>query len=76
MILLTSCDLFLKDERLFVSQKLSLSALWSEFCQRSPDFLRNYIAYHYYRSKGWVPQVGLKYGTDLGNVKQFGEHPL
>ncbi|OBS64884.1 hypothetical protein A6R68_06576 [Neotoma lepida] len=23
------------------------------------------MAYHYFRSKGWVPKVGLKYGTDL-----------
>ncbi|CAB4026879.1 tRNA-splicing endonuclease subunit Sen2-like [Paramuricea clavata] len=47
-------------------QKLSLSSMWSEFCRRNVDFVRNYVAYHYYRSKGWVPQVGLKYGTDLG----------
>ncbi|CAB4045269.1 tRNA-splicing endonuclease subunit Sen2, partial [Paramuricea clavata] len=46
-------------------QKLSLSSMWSEFCRRNVDFVRNYVAYHYYRSKGWVPQVGLKYGTDL-----------
>ncbi|XP_028404250.1 tRNA-splicing endonuclease subunit Sen2-like [Dendronephthya gigantea] len=46
-------------------EKLSLSTMWSEFSRRNVDFVRNYIAYHYYRSKGWVPQAGLKYGTDL-----------
>ena len=42
--------------------------MWSEFSRRNANFVRNYIVYHYYRSKGWVPQIGLKYGTDLGNV--------
>mgnify|MGYP002803981758 FL=1 len=46
-------------------QKLSLSSLWSEFRRRNVNFVRNYVAYHYYRSKGWVPQSGLKYGSDL-----------
>uniref|UniRef100_A0A8C2TM01 tRNA-splicing endonuclease subunit Sen2 n=1 Tax=Coturnix japonica TaxID=93934 RepID=A0A8C2TM01_COTJA len=29
------------------------------------NFKTTYMAYHYFRSKGWVPKVGLKYGTDL-----------
>ncbi len=29
------------------------------------------MAYHYYRSKGWVPQAGLKYGTDLGILNKY-----
>ncbi|KAG0253381.1 tRNA splicing endonuclease subunit sen2 [Mortierella polycephala] len=31
----------------------------------SNPFIVRYVAYHYYRSKGWVVKDGLKYGTDF-----------
>ncbi|KPP68408.1 tRNA-splicing endonuclease subunit Sen2-like [Scleropages formosus] len=30
-----------------------------------PNFDTTYAAYHYFRSKGWVPKTGVKYGTDF-----------
>ncbi|POI28479.1 hypothetical protein CIB84_007772 [Bambusicola thoracicus] len=39
--------------------------LWEIFSEVKPSFKTTYMAYHYFRSKGWVPKVGLKYGTDL-----------
>lgn len=47
---------------------MSLSEMWCTFCEAKQDFIPNYIAYHYFRSKGWVPKLGIKYGTDLGKL--------
>ncbi|NWV58216.1 SEN2 endonuclease, partial [Daphoenositta chrysoptera] len=46
-------------------EPLSIVKLWEVFSEVKPDFKTTYMAYHYFRSKGWVPKVGLKYGTDL-----------
>ncbi|NXO80166.1 SEN2 endonuclease, partial [Sitta europaea] len=46
-------------------EPLSIIKLWEVFSEVKPDFKTTYMAYHYFRSKGWVPKVGLKYGTDL-----------
>ncbi|KAM6979838.1 LOW QUALITY PROTEIN: tRNA-splicing endonuclease subunit Sen2 [Aplochiton taeniatus] len=46
-------------------EPLSVSQLWRRFRCVQPHFDWSYTAYHYYRSKGWVPKPGLKYGTDL-----------
>ncbi|NXS91976.1 SEN2 endonuclease, partial [Jacana jacana] len=46
-------------------EPLSILKLWEIFSEVKPDFKTTYMAYHYFRSKGWVPKVGLKYGTDL-----------
>ena len=29
-----------------------------------PTFVVSYVAYHHYRSCGWIPKSGLKYGVD------------
>lgn len=42
-----------------------LTEMWHTFSRRQKTFVPNYIAYHYYRSKGWVPKTGLKFGTDF-----------
>ncbi|XP_071804336.1 uncharacterized protein [Asterias amurensis] len=42
---------------------LDLTEMWQAFCSRQENFVANYIAYHYYRSKGWVPRDGVKYGA-------------
>jgi len=41
--------------------------MWLEFSRLSPRFPERYVAYHYFRSKGWVPKTGLKFGSDFGN---------
>ncbi|NWH56797.1 SEN2 endonuclease, partial [Geococcyx californianus] len=46
-------------------EPLTILKLWEFFSEVKPDFRTTYMAYHYFRSKGWVPKVGLKYGTDL-----------
>ncbi|ETE56862.1 tRNA-splicing endonuclease subunit Sen2, partial [Ophiophagus hannah] len=47
---------------------LSILKLWELFSKAQPNFKATYMAYHYFRSKGWVPKVGLKYGTDFYSV--------
>lgn len=44
---------------------LSIGETWEYFCKEQKSFLHKYIAYHYFRSKGWVVKTGLKYGTDF-----------
>ncbi|NXJ12222.1 SEN2 endonuclease, partial [Odontophorus gujanensis] len=46
-------------------EPLTILKLWEMFSEVKPSFKTTYMAYHYFRSKGWVPKVGLKYGTDL-----------
>ncbi|NWI53084.1 SEN2 endonuclease, partial [Calyptomena viridis] len=46
-------------------EPLTVLKLWEVFSEVKPDFRTTYMAYHYFRSRGWVPKVGLKYGTDL-----------
>ncbi|XP_076084588.1 tRNA-splicing endonuclease subunit Sen2-like isoform X2 [Mytilus galloprovincialis] len=42
-----------------------LTEMWETFSSKQQTFIPNYIAYHYYRSKGWVPKTGLKFGSDF-----------
>ncbi|XP_071772810.1 tRNA-splicing endonuclease subunit Sen2 [Centroberyx gerrardi] len=46
-------------------EPLSIIQLWREFRSIQPDFVSSYAAYHHFRSKGWVPKGGAKYGADL-----------
>ncbi|XP_043563891.1 tRNA-splicing endonuclease subunit Sen2 isoform X1 [Chiloscyllium plagiosum] len=46
-------------------EPLTILKLWEVFSLIQPGFKTNYMGYHYFRSKGWVPKTGLKYGTDL-----------
>ncbi|NWQ90921.1 SEN2 endonuclease, partial [Burhinus bistriatus] len=46
-------------------EPVTILKLWEIFSEVKPHFKTTYMAYHYFRSKGWVPKVGLKYGTDL-----------
>jgi len=45
---------------------MDLDSMWRVFSDLSPRFPECYIAYHYFRSKGWVPKTGLKVGSDFG----------
>ncbi|XP_039087365.1 tRNA-splicing endonuclease subunit Sen2 [Hyaena hyaena] len=49
----------------YEKEPLAILKLWKAFPVVQPTFRTTYMAYHYFRSKGWVPKVGLKYGTDL-----------
>ncbi|KAF6313690.1 tRNA splicing endonuclease subunit 2 [Rhinolophus ferrumequinum] len=49
----------------YKKEPLTIVKLWKVFTIVQPTFRTVYMAYHYFRSKGWVPKVGLKYGTDL-----------
>ncbi|KAL4217641.1 tRNA-splicing endonuclease subunit Sen2 [Mactra antiquata] len=44
-------------------EKLTIHKLWGRF--NHTTFLPRYIAYHYFRSKGWVPKPNILFGTDL-----------
>ena len=47
---------------------MSLGEMWCSFCSAKQDFIPSYVTYHYFRSKGWVPKIGIKYGTDWGKM--------
>lgn len=49
----------------YEKEPLTIVKLWNVFATIQPTFRTTYMAYHYFRSKGWVPKAGLKYGTDL-----------
>ncbi|XP_005387077.1 PREDICTED: tRNA-splicing endonuclease subunit Sen2 [Chinchilla lanigera] len=49
----------------YKKEPLTIVKLWQAFTAIQPTFRTTYGAYHYFRSKGWVPKTGLKYGTDL-----------
>ncbi|XP_072176088.1 uncharacterized protein [Diadema setosum] len=46
-------------------KQLDLSEMWRMFSRLQPSFVPNYVVYHYFRSKGWVPKTGLKFGADF-----------
>jgi len=41
---------------------------WSTFCKANPAFHSHYAVYHFYRSLGWVPKTGSKFGVDFGKL--------
>lgn len=47
------------------SAPLPLLQLWRRFLAFDARFLSRYVAYHFYRSRGWVPRCGLKFGVDF-----------
>lgn len=44
---------------------LDITALWQRLQQLRHDFFLLYLAYHHFRSKGWIPRTGLQYGADF-----------
>ncbi|EPB90469.1 hypothetical protein HMPREF1544_02678 [Mucor circinelloides 1006PhL] len=44
---------------------LSMADCWSTFCKANPAFHSHYAVYHFYRSLGWVPKTGSKFGVDF-----------
>lgn len=39
------------------------------FSQCVPEFATYYAVYHYYRTLGWAPKQGTKFGVDYGMLK-------
>lgn len=46
---------------------MNLTEMWGKFQELSHSFISRYVAYHNFRSKGWVVKTGIKYGADFGN---------
>lgn len=44
---------------------VNAETLWTHFLGTNGRFIELYTAYRYYRSKGWVPKSGLKFGVDF-----------
>ena len=44
---------------------LDNDALWCRLQIARPDFIILYLAYHHFRSKGWIARTGLQYGVDF-----------
>ncbi|KAI7897648.1 uncharacterized protein BX663DRAFT_565314 [Cokeromyces recurvatus] len=44
---------------------MSIEECWSTFNKCNELFHINYVVYHYYRSLGWVPKNGSKFGVDF-----------
>uniref|UniRef100_A0A5F5PNR5 tRNA-splicing endonuclease subunit Sen2 n=1 Tax=Equus caballus TaxID=9796 RepID=A0A5F5PNR5_HORSE len=59
------CDESEREDAPNEQEPLTIVKLWKVFTVIQPTFRTTYMAYHHFRSKGWVPKVGLKYGTDL-----------
>nr|CAD7263605.1 unnamed protein product [Timema shepardi] len=44
---------------------LTVVDTWGLFSESQKDFVQKYVAYHHFRSKGWVVKPGLKFGGDF-----------
>ncbi|KAK2704067.1 uncharacterized protein LOC136041286 [Artemia franciscana] len=56
------------------NENLSIKCLWDLFSEQDPRFPLRYVAYHYYRSKGWVVKSGLIFGGDFALYKDGPPH--
>ena len=48
-------------------QVLSIDQVW-ELGRKRTNFVKSYIAYHYFRTMGWIVRCGIKFGCDFGNI--------
>lgn len=48
----------------YEGEVLSHENMWTKFQQIVSNFIPKYVAYHYFRSKGWVVKPGIKFGGD------------
>jgi len=46
------------------AKQLDHTQLWQRCRSLRSDFLPMYLAYHHYRSKGWIARTGQQYGAD------------
>eukprot|EP00798_Chlamydomonas_sp_ICE-L_P016382 gene16382-22583_t len=45
-------------------QELDEQGLWEQCCSIRSSFVTNYVGYHHFKAKGWLPRSGLLYGVD------------
>lgn len=63
---LFSCDLPLLQPPANTSEDpIDSHRLWNFFCSRDRFFSSRFLAYRHYRSIGWVPKSGIKFGFDF-----------
>ncbi|KAG2218936.1 hypothetical protein INT45_008173 [Circinella minor] len=48
-----------------LDKPLSIDTCWTIFSNQTPSFATRYAVYHYYRSLGWSPKQGTKFGVDF-----------
>lgn len=53
---------------------MTLKQVWDRFRAAQPGFIASYVAYHYFRSRGWIPKSGLKFGVDYGLAARCAPH--
>jgi len=49
-------------------QFLDLDEMWTLYSNSKKDFVPRYVAYHHFRSCGWVVRSGIKFGNDFRNT--------
>ncbi|KAG0054982.1 tRNA splicing endonuclease subunit sen2 [Gryganskiella cystojenkinii] len=62
------CWLQFAKSSLSISSTLTLHPISNKShfqCKADNPFIVRYVAYHYFRSQGWIVKDGLKYGTDF-----------
>lgn len=47
------------------THEFTTEELLERFCITNPNFIQQFIVYHFYRSKNWVVKSGLKFGGDF-----------
>lgn len=50
---------------------MTLKHMWITFCEMNSEFIESYVAYHYFRAKGWVVKTGHKFGGDFCKFRMF-----
>lgn len=52
-------------------QLLDSRTMWTSFQEVQSNFVERYVAYHYFRAKGWVVRSGIKYGGDFSTYISY-----
>ncbi|CAG2061261.1 unnamed protein product [Timema podura] len=55
---------------------LTVVDTWGLFSESQKDFIQKYVAYHHFRSKGWVVKPGLKFGGDFSEIVLYKQGPM
>lgn len=55
----------LVDSREDPDAHMDLDTMWRTFCSLQTGFPQRYLAYHHFRTKGWIVRDGVKFGNDF-----------